>query len=280
MIKSAYLRLMRVDKPVGFWLLLWPTLWALWIASGGQVAIKLLFIFVAGVFVMRSAGCVVNDIADRKFDPHVTRTFNRPLAAKEITLTKAIMLLGILLLCALGLVLCLNELCFQLACMGLVITLVYPLMKRWIYAPQLVLGLAFSLGIPMAFAAVSGSLTHFSWILWIIGVLWPIIYDTLYAMVDRKDDLKLGLHSTAIWFGKWDRVVIGLLEIIWLGLWIIFGLQYHLGIFFYISLVMTALYFFYEHYTIRERAPEQCFNAFIHHAWMGGIIFFGILLST
>jgi 4-hydroxybenzoate polyprenyltransferase len=271
---------MRVDKPVGFWLLLWPTLWALWIASAGIVSIKLLVIFIAGVFIMRSAGCVVNDIADRKFDPYVARTVNRPLAAKEITLTKALILLGFLLLCALGLVLCLNLLCFELACVGLVITLIYPLMKRWIHAPQFVLGLAFSLGIPMAFAAAQGNLSHFSWTLWILGVLWPIIYDTLYAMTDREDDLKLGLHSTAIWFGKWDQRIIGILEFIWLGLWIVLGQQYHLNIIFYLGIAISASLLIYEHYKIHQKTPEECFKAFLRHARIGGIIFVGIVLGV
>lgn len=279
MIKSVYLRIMRVDKPVGFLLLLWPTLWALWIASEGKVSLKLLFVFVAGVFVMRSAGCVVNDIADREFDPHVARTVSRPLATKEMNLTKAITLLGFLLLCALGLVLCLNSLCFQLACVGLVITLIYPLMKRWIHAPQFVLGLAFSLGIPMAFAAVDGNLSKFSWVLWIIGVMWPIVYDTLYAMVDRKDDLRLGLHSTAIWFGNWDRLIVGGLECIWLFLWIVLAKQYHFNLPFYIGLGISILMLIYEHYKIRQRSSEECFKAFLRHAWIGGIIFAGLCFS-
>lgn len=276
---SGYLRLMRVDKPVGFWLLLWPTLWGLWVASNGIVSLKLLSIFVAGVFVMRSAGCVVNDIADRKFDPHVTRTATRPLAKGDVSLKGAIILLCSLLLLALILVCFLNFLCFELACVGLIITLVYPLMKRWIIAPQCVLGIAFSLGIPMAFAAVWGDLSHFSWALWSIGILWPIIYDTLYAMADREDDLKLRLHSTAIWFGCWDRLMIGVLEIIWLFLWFVFAQELHLGWIFYVGLVFVFLMFLYEHYYIRHRTPDACFKAFLNHAWVGGVLCASLVLA-
>ncbi len=279
LMNLGYLRLMRVDKPVGFWLLLWPTLWALWVASAGRVSLKLFIIFTLGVFIMRSAGCVINDIWDRNFDGHVERTANRPLAKKEVTLKGAIILLCFLLCIALVLVCFLNFLCFELACVSLFITLIYPLMKRWIVAPQCVLGIAFSLGIPMAFAAVQGDLSHFSWLLWLLGILWPVIYDTLYAMVDRKDDLKLGLHSTAIWFGQWDKSVIAMLEVIWLVLWGIFAYQNHLSFIFYLGLAGVGILLFYEYMLIRNREPKVCFKAFLNHAWIGSILWISLALA-
>lgn len=275
---NAYLRLMRIDKPIGTFLLLWPTWWALWIATQGIVPIKLFCIFTVGVFIMRSAGCVINDIVDRNVDPHVTRTANRPLASGEISLKSAMLVLMSLLLLALCLVLYLNILCFELACIGLVITLIYPFMKRWIAAPQCVLGIAFSLGIPMAFAAVSGNLSQCSWLLWGIGIVWPIIYDTLYAMTDREDDLKIGVHSTAILFGRWDLCVIVLLEIIWFTAWIILAQQWHLNVIFYICWLIAVLFCFEQIRKIYRyhRAPEYCFKAFLNHAWIGLILFMGL----
>ena len=285
---SPYLRLMRIDKPVGFFLLLWPTLWALWIASKGVISFKLLGIFIMGVFIMRSAGCVVNDIADRDFDGYVTRTANRPLAAKEIPLKHAIALLMGLLVIALSLVLFLNLLCLKLACIGLLITLLYPYTKRWIAAPQCILGVAFSLGIPMAFSAVSETLITlhdlvrlpFSfWLLWGIGVLWPIIYDTLYAMVDRKDDIKIGINSTAIFLGKYDRLTICSLEIIWFAAWIFLAQQLNLTYIFYVSVGLAMSLCLYECVAIRYREPSACFRAFLNHAWVGGILFIGLVVG-
>lgn len=278
----ACVRLMRFDKPVGFFLLLWPTWWALWTASAGKASWSLWVIFTAGVFVMRSAGCVINDIADRRFDPHVARTANRPLARGDISLTKAWLLLSALLLIALLLVMQLNLACFLWACLGAIVTLIYPFMKRWIAAPQCVLGIAFSLGIPMAYAALfpdfSVFLKHFSWILWAIGLLWPVIYDTLYAMTDRQDDLKLGIHSTAILFGHWDRRIIALLECVWFILWWFFAREQALGNIFYVSFSIAIECCLYEHWMIRNKEPARCFRAFLNHAWIGGILFLGLVL--
>lgn len=298
---TPYFRLMRWDKPVGFFLLLWPTLWALWIASRianhGIISLKLGIIFTVGVFIMRSAGCVINDIADRNFDPHVARTAERPLACKAISLRSAWILLAILFFLALIDVSFLSFQCFVFACFGAVVTILYPFMKRWISAPQCVLGIAFSLGIPMAFAAVlpghlwtwSGSTLKIFILLWTIGLLWPVIYDTLYAMVDREDDLKIGVHSTAILLGRWDRGVIAILEIIWLGLWgwlvcmlietlswtPTFWTTFWTPTFYGCWLLIVGI-LLYESITIRKREPARCFRAFLNHAWIGGVLWFGL----
>lgn len=279
MFNNPYLRLIRFDKPVGTFLLLWPALWALWIASHKHVSIKLLIIFSLGVFIMRSAGCVINDMADRRFDGFVTRTAKRPLVSGEITPKKAFGLLFFLLLIALLFVFQLNILCFKLACISLFITLIYPFCKRWISAPQCVLGVAFSMSIPMAFAAVDGSLKNMPWILLMIGIIWPIIYDTLYAMVDRNDDLKIGIHSTAILFGQYDKLIIGFLEIAWFILWIILARQQHFHYFFYIALFFAIALCVFEQYAIRNRSPDACFRGFLNHAWIGGILFSGLIFS-
>lgn len=276
---TTCLKLMRVDKPVGFFLLLWPTLWALWIASKGLVSLSLFGIFTAGVFIMRSAGCVINDIADRRFDPHVARTANRPLARGDISLKAALILLLFLFLLAFGLVLCLNFLCFELACVGVLITVLYPFMKRWIVAPQCVLGIAFSLGIPMAYAAVSDNLSHFSWLLWGIGLLWPVIYDTLYAMADRSDDRIIGLHSTAILFDRWDLLIIAGLEMIWMLFWLILAKQLNLGSLFYLGFWIVIAVLIYQHIFIRYREADACFKAFLNHAWIGGILFVSLVVA-
>jgi len=276
---NAYAQLMRLDKPVGFFLLLWPTLWGLWIASDGIVSIKLLSIFVFGVFIMRSAGCVINDFADRRFDPFVRRTANRPLAKGSITPWEALLLLGILLLIALGLVLYLNPLCFWLACLGVLITGIYPFTKRWLSSPQCVLGVAFSLGIPMTFAAVQGTLLHIPWILWAIGIFWPIVYDTLYAMADREDDEKIGVRSTAILLGQWDIGVVVLLEVFWFILWVILAQQLHFHFYFYGFLAVAAVLCGYQYYWFKDRSPEGCFRAFLNHAWVGFVLFLGLLMG-
>lgn len=297
---SPYFRLMRWDKPIGFFLLLWPTLWALWIASciatHGIISLKLFIIFTLGVFIMRSAGCVINDIADRYFDPHVKRTANRPLACQAISVRSAWILLAALFMLAFIDVCFLNFQCFVFACLGAVVTILYPFMKRWISAPQCVLGIAFSLGIPMAFAAVlPGILWTWPWatlrvfmVLWAIGLIWPVIYDTLYAMVDREDDQKIGIHSTAILFGPWDRVVIGLLEIIWLGLWVALVKILSESIttissiwtpIFYSGCLLVVGILLYESITIRKRESARCFRAFLNHAWIGGVLWLSLAIG-
>lgn len=287
---SAYARLMRLDKPVGSLLLLWPTLWALWMASNGHISFKLGFIFIIGVFIMRSAGCVLNDIADRDFDPHVERTANRPLASGEVSLKEAFFLLFILLLNALILVLFLNLLCFGLACIGLLITIIYPFMKRWIVAPQAVLGIAFSMGIPMAYAAVDGNLSNVSWLLCVIGVTWPMIYDTHYARVDKDDDLKIGIKSTAILLGKHEFFITSVVECLWFALWIPFAAQLNLNFLFYASLIIAFELCFYQQNMIRvaqseagKKEPDfirqQSFKAFKNHALVGGVLFLGLVLG-
>src|SRR5690242_2812296 len=239
---GAYARLMRLHRPIGTFLLLWPTLWALWLATRGHPSPKLFVVFVAGVFVMRAAGCVINDFADRDFDRHVARTKDRPLATGEVSVAEALMLFVILGLVALGLVLTLNPLCLKLACVGLVLAVSYPFMKRYTYLPQPYLGLAFGWGIPMAYAAATESVPAEAWVIFIANILWTTVYDTLYAMVDREDDLRIGVKSTAILFGRQDRVILAILQALLLASLVILGTRLHLGEAYYTGLGAAALF--------------------------------------
>ncbi len=215
---------MRFDRPIGILLLLWPTLWALWIAGDGSPSAKNILIFCTGVVLMRAAGCIMNDVADRGFDPHVERTRNRPLASGELTVRQAILAFIVLMLLAFGLVLMTNILTIQLAFAGAVLASTYPFFKRWTHLPQVILGLAFGWGIPMAFAAETGQIAPAAWLILLINVIWSVIYDTLYAMVDREDDISIGLKSTAILFGQNDLVIIRLLKILMIALLLLLGL--------------------------------------------------------
>lgn len=272
---KPYWELMRFHKPVGILLLLWPTLWGLWVAAGGVPPLRILVVFVLGTVVMRAAGCVINDIADRKIDLHVARTRGRPLTSGQITLHQALMLFGALLSVAFFLVLFLNPLTIALAFMGAMLTIVYPFMKRFIQAPQFVLGLAFAWGIPMGFAALHQSLSQACWLLFGVAVIWPLMYDTLYAMTDRKDDLNLGVKSTAIWFGSFDRVMIGLLQMVICVLLVVFGVTQEYGLFYFISLFLVGLLFLYQQYLIRYRDPVGCFRAFLNNQWVGLVLWVG-----
>jgi 4-hydroxybenzoate polyprenyltransferase len=276
---SKYARLMRLHKPIGIWLLLWPTLWALWIASAGRPDEKVFLIFVLGTIVVRSAGCIINDFADRKLDPHVRRTADRPLAAGEIAPAEALILFGALMLIALGLVMTLSPLTVWVAAGGAAVTVIYPFMKRFMSAPQFVLGIAFGWGVPMAYAAEVGNIPRIGWLLFLAAIIWVIVYDTEYAMVDREDDLRIGVRSTAILFGDMDRVfVAGLHGLLFLSLLLV-GKGAELGRWYYGGLGLAFVFALYQWYLIRDRDPESCFRAFLNNAWLGGVVFLGIVLD-
>lgn len=274
----AYLRLMRLHRPIGSFLLLWPTLWALWLAADGHPSPKLFVIFVLGVFIMRSAGCIMNDFADRNFDPHVARTRERPLATREVTIREAMVLFVLLGILAFALVLMLNWLSFVLAVIGLALAVSYPFMKRYTYLPQPYLGLAFGWGIPMAYAAVTGGVPSVAWLIFIANIIWSTVYDTLYAMVDRGDDLKIGVKSTAILFGDLDRLIVGILQVLLLLTLVLVGHRLQLGGAYYAGLLCALLFAVYEQYLIRNRNPQRCFQAFLNNNWFGAAVFAGILL--
>jgi 4-hydroxybenzoate polyprenyltransferase len=276
---GIYWRLMRMHKPIGAFLLLWPTLWALWIASAGQPDPRIFVIFVTGVFVMRSAGCVMNDIADRKFDPHVKRTRERPLAAGEIGVAEALALFCVLIAVAFALVLATNRLTVLLAFVGVALAVSYPFMKRYTWLPQPYLGMAFGWAIPMAYAAQANALPPVVWMLFIANIFWATAYDTVYAMVDRDDDLKIGVKSTAILFGDNDRLMVAILHAVVLLDLALVGRQMHLHAAFYWGLVAAAAFAVYEQWLIRKRRREACFAAFMNNNWFGGAIFVGLALS-
>lgn len=277
---EPYWQLMRLHKPIGTLLLLWPTLWALWIANKGLPDIKNLCIFVAGVIIMRSAGCVINDYADRDFDGQVSRTKNRPLAMHTITKRNALILFFTLCLMAGILVFFTNSLTILLAVFALMTAVIYPFMKRYTYWPQFILGVAFSFSIPMAFAAETGKLFFITWLLMVTNILWTIAYDTQYAMVDRSDDKKIGIKSTAILFDQYDRLIIGLLQCLVIVFLNIVGLMLSFSYCYFIAVFAAFLLFLYQQYLIAERKPERCFRAFLNNQWVGLLIFVGIVLAS
>jgi 4-hydroxybenzoate polyprenyltransferase len=274
-----YLRLMRLDRPIGIWLLLWPVLWALWISGAGHPDERLFVIFVLGTFVMRSAGCVMNDFADREFDPHVRRTADRPLARQSVSTAEALALFAVLGLIALALVIPLNRPTQVLALIGGVLAVTYPFLKRFFSLPQAYLGLAFSWSVPMAFAAQTGELPLVAWVLFIAGVLWTTAYDTMYAMVDREDDLVIGIRSSAILFGRADRLVICVLQAGALaGLWLAGSLA-GLGRWYWAGLGLAAAFAVYQQWLIKDREPGACFRAFLNNNLFGLAVFAGIALD-
>jgi 4-hydroxybenzoate polyprenyltransferase len=276
---SALLQLIRFDKPIGTLLLLWPTLWALWIAAGGVPDYALLAIFIAGTFLTRSAGCIVNDLADRRLDGAVKRTSGRPLVTGAVTEKEALALFVALMLLAFLLVLFTNTLTIMLSLVAVLLASTYPFMKRYTHLPQVVLGLAFSWGIPMAFAAQSGELPPALWLLFLGNLWWIVAYDTKYAMVDRDDDIPAGIKSTAILFGRHDRLAIAVLQLLCLLTLYLAGRAFALGAYFNLSLLVTAGLFGYQQYLIRNREREACFRAFLHNNWVGIAVFAGIVLD-
>lgn len=274
-----YAVLMRLNKPIGIYLLLWPTLWALMIAGEGSPDKKVLLIFIAGVVLMRSAGCVINDYFDRDFDRHVSRTSNRPLTSGRVTTQEAKLLFAALCLVALLLVLQLNRLTIMLSVVGVLLAMVYPYMKRVTHLPQVVLGAAFGWAVPMAFAAQTGTVPQIAWLMFTTTVLWTTAYDTMYAMVDRQDDIALGLKSTAILFGDADRAVIGGLQLTVLACLVMIGLQAELGLYYYGGVLFAAGLAAWQQRLIRNRNRDGCFKAFLNNHWFGLVIFLGILLD-
>jgi 4-hydroxybenzoate polyprenyltransferase len=276
---KLYALLIRLDRPIGILLLLWPTLWALWIAAKGIPDTTVLLVFIAGVFLMRSAGCAINDFADREFDPHVTRTKNRPLAANKLSVKEAVTIFVMLSLTAFGLVLLMNTLTIWLSVIGLLLAVSYPFMKRYHYLPQVHLGAAFGWSVPMAFTAQANEFTSLTWLLFMATVLWATAYDTLYAMVDRDDDLKIGVKSTAILFGDNDRLIVGIIQALLLfDLWLI-GRQAELGMYYWIGLAGSSVFFLYQQMLIRQRQPQQCLRAFLNNNWFGLTVFAGIAVD-
>ena len=274
-----FIQLTRMDKPIGIYLLLWPTLWALWVAAKGVPSLGNLLIFVLGVILTRAGGCVINDFADRKVDGHVKRTEQRPMASGKISSKEALVFFALLMGVSFLLVLCTNAQTVWLSFGALALAATYPFMKRYTYYPQVVLGAAFSWGIPMAFTAETGSLPAAAWLLYIANLLWTVGYDTYYAMTDREDDLKIGVKSTAILFGDADRVIILSLQGLALGCLLLAGSLFELGGWFHLGLLAAAGCFVWEFWYTRDRDPQRCFKAFLHNHWAGLAIFVGIVLN-
>ncbi|MCG9577253.1 4-hydroxybenzoate octaprenyltransferase [Vibrio tubiashii] len=275
----AYWQLMRMDKPIGTLLLLWPTLWALIIAAEGVPSLKVLSVFVLGVIFMRAAGCVINDFADRKVDGHVKRTKLRPLPSGRVTSKEAIGLFLVLAISSFLLVLSMNALTIQLSFGGIFLAFIYPFMKRYTHLPQLFLGLAFSWSIPMAWAAEANEVTMMTWFIFTINALWTIAYDTQYAMVDRDDDLKIGIKSTAILFGRLDKMVIGALQLITLAMLMYVGIWFELGASYYWSLLIAGALFVFQQHLIRHRERDLCFRAFLNNNYVGMIVTIGLFIA-
>ncbi|HFQ4945278.1 TPA: 4-hydroxybenzoate octaprenyltransferase [Vibrio vulnificus] len=276
---KAYWQLMRMDRPIGTLLLLWPTLWALIIAAEGTPDWHVLLVFVLGVVLMRSAGCVINDFADRKVDGHVKRTQQRPLPSGRVTAKEAVILFLLLGISSFLLVLTMNPLTIQLSFAGIVLAFIYPFMKRYTHLPQLFLGLAFSWAIPMAWAAQANELPWVVWFVFAINALWTIAYDTQYAMVDRDDDIQIGVKSTAILFGRHDKLIIGLLQLLTLVMLVWLGLHYQLGQSFYWSVLAAGALFVYQQHLIRHRQRELCFQAFLNNNYVGMVLALGLFAA-
>jgi 4-hydroxybenzoate polyprenyltransferase len=277
---EEYALLARLDRPIGTWLLMWPALWALWIAGSGKPHPEVLIVFLLGVFVMRAAGCVINDYADRNVDPHVRRTRDRPLAARRVTPREALYLFAILITAALYLVTRLNLLTLKLAVIGAFLTISYPFVKRFFPMPQLWLGISFGgWSVPMGFAAESGVVPRVAWVLYIAGVMWAAIYDTMYAMVDREDDVKIGVKSSAILFADMDKLLIGVMQAMMLFALVLAGRSMEFGQWYYSGVVGAGLLFVYQQWLIRKREPAGCLKGFLNNQYVGAVIFAGILLQ-
>lgn len=283
MTRSSRLReyalLMRLHRPIGILLLLWPTLWGLWFAAGGVPAAHVLIVFVAGVVLMRSAGCVINDYADRDFDAHVARTKDRPIATGRVSAREALWLFSALCLISFALVLTLNRLTVTLAIVAAMLAAIYPFTKRYTNLPQFWLGAAFGWAIPMAFAAQTGAVPPLAWLLFAANIFWAVAYDSAYAMVDREDDVRIGVKSTAILFGSWDRAMIALHHLIALALLIVAGIIAGRGMIFYAGLAVAAALALYQQWLIRDREAAACFKAFLNNNWFGLAVFAGIMLD-
>ena len=276
---NAYFRLMRLNKPIGIYLLLWPTYWALFLSAGGWPDIDLLIIFTFGVIITRSAGCVINDYADREIDKHITRTRDRPITTGEISPKAALLLFFALGLIAFALVLLTNTLTIKISFIAIALAVIYPFTKRWTNLPQLILGLAFAMSVPMAFSAQTGTVPASAGWIFLATVLWTLIYDTLYAMADRDEDLKIGVKSTAILFAKYDQIFITLLQILLMIVFIKIGNLFDLGAFYDISLIIILFIMIYHQFLIKKRQKMDYFKAFINNHFIGMTLFLGIFLS-
>lgn len=276
---NAYFRLMRFDKPIGIYLLLWPTLWGLFLAKRGFPDIDLLIIFTLGVILMRSAGCVINDFADRKIDKFVMRTKDRPLTSGEISEKGALILFSFLILMSFGLVLMTNFLTVQLSIAAVFLATLYPFVKRWSNLPQFVLGSAFAMSIPMAFSATLGFVPSNAWWIFLASILWTIVYDTIYAMSDRDDDIKIGVKSTAILFGKYDRLIIGFFQVLFTTILFVIADSFQLGLFFKISIFLSVLIMIYHQYLIKDREKSTCFKVFLNNHIIGAILLIGVIID-
>ncbi len=272
-----YSQLIRLEKPIGTYLLLWPTLWALAIAAQGQPDRWILFVFICGVFLMRSAGCAINDYADRYIDMHIARTKERPLTSGRIGAKEALIVFAVLSLIAFALVLTLNRFTILLSIGGVLLAATYPFMKRYHYLPQVHLGAAFGWAIPMAFAAQLDALPKQAWLLYVANIIWTTAYDTMYGMADREDDLKVGVKSSAILFGEYDRAIVGLLQFLFILTLGLVGRDLGFGSFYYYALFVAALLLIYQQIVISKRDPGKCFDAFLHNHWVGAVVFAGIM---
>ena len=276
---DPYLKLIRFDRPIGTLLLLWPTLWGLWLAADGVPPIKYIVIFSLGVFLMRSAGCTINDIADRKFDDQVKRTKNRPLVSKQLPVLNAMILFVVLMLLAVVLLIFLNPLAIKVALVAAFFAVTYPFMKRYTYLPQIYLGIAFALSIPMAYAQLTNSLPAEAWLLFIANIFWTTAYDTMYAMVDREDDEKIGVKSTAILFGDLDIVIVHIIQALMLIVLLLLGKKLGLNMYYYAGIMAAVLLFVYQNYLLRSRETSNYFKAFLNNNWVGMLLFIGIYLA-
>tara|TARA_B100001146_G_C16131595_1_gene412637 strand:+ start:111 stop:986 length:876 start_codon:yes stop_codon:yes gene_type:complete len=276
---KQYLLLIRLNRPIGIFLLLWPTLWGLWIASEGFPNTKILVVFLFGIFLMRSAGCILNDIIDKDFDKFVARTQNRPLASDKLSSIEAFIVAISLIFIAFLLVLTTNTLTVQLSFVAIILAGTYPFLKRHTYLPQFFLGLTFGWSIPMAFAATTNSIPKIAWLLLIANILWVVVYDTIYAMIDREDDLKIGIKSTAILFDDADIFIIGLIQSLVLIALIVIGQQASLNTIYYFSLIIGGCLFLYQLYLIRNRDQKKCMQAFLNNNWFGLVVFIGLFIN-
>jgi 4-hydroxybenzoate polyprenyltransferase len=273
-----YIKLMRFDRPIGTYLVLWPTLWALWLAADGLPPIGTLLIFICGVVLMRTAGCVINDYADRNIDGHVERTKGRPLATGAVSEKEALWLFAGMCVSAFALVLLTNQLTVLLSFAALALVASYPFMKRYTHFPQVVLGAAFAWSVPMSFAAVQNTVPPEAWLVYLAVVIWTVAYDTFYAMVDRDDDLKIGLKSTAIYFGNEDRLITGILQVSTLFIFLIMGSRFGLGFIYFVGIAIAASLFVYQQRLIKNRLQDNCFQAFLNNNYVGMAVFAGIAL--